>query len=262
MLNAIGFWIGDLRDQKLAAPQELVGAMPADQRARLGDYLAAGMTHEQYFGVSWCRFGCGISPSLMGSRDLTDGTWVWPEGLAHYVREHEIVLPDEFVRHALFSTTPALPVGKERDFVSRPREQVDYVFWHGWCSARRSQQLLDRLRAGMLIAEGLAAGDMAANRAHKIAALSSERGFAEANCHWRGCDQKALAGMYICADHYLGDEDPDPAGRMQAELKKILGELSGAVRTRRVRLIIANGRTSVLEHARMVAIKCSRVFRR
>jgi hypothetical protein len=35
-----------------------------------------------------------------GSRDLTDGTWVWPEGLAHYITTHDVILPDEFVEHA------------------------------------------------------------------------------------------------------------------------------------------------------------------
>ncbi|MFT5048691.1 MAG: hypothetical protein ACI8QZ_000078 [Chlamydiales bacterium] len=33
----------------------------------------------------------------MGSRCLTDGEWVWPEGLAHYVEAHHVRLPDEFL---------------------------------------------------------------------------------------------------------------------------------------------------------------------
>lgn len=35
----------------------------------------------------------------MGSRDLTDGTFVWPEGLAHYVERHDVKLPDHFLQH-------------------------------------------------------------------------------------------------------------------------------------------------------------------
>ena len=34
-----------------------------------------------------------------GNLDLTDGVYLWPEGLAHYVREHDVRLPDEFTEH-------------------------------------------------------------------------------------------------------------------------------------------------------------------
>ena len=33
----------------------------------------------------------------MGCSDLTDGVWVWPEGLVHYIEAHELVLPEEFL---------------------------------------------------------------------------------------------------------------------------------------------------------------------
>jgi hypothetical protein len=46
-------------------------------------------------GLSPCRL-CG---QLNGSAEYTDGTYVWPEGLAHYVMEHDVRLPDEFVSH-------------------------------------------------------------------------------------------------------------------------------------------------------------------
>ena len=35
-----------------------------------------------------------------GSLELTDGTYVWPEGLAHYVEQHGVKLPGEFLEHA------------------------------------------------------------------------------------------------------------------------------------------------------------------
>ena len=37
----------------------------------------------------------------MGASEFTDGTWAWPEGLAHFVENYDVQLPDEFVRHAL-----------------------------------------------------------------------------------------------------------------------------------------------------------------
>lgn len=38
---------------------------------------------------------------FMGCTTLTDGKYVWPEGLAHYVTAHAVRPPEEFVRHAL-----------------------------------------------------------------------------------------------------------------------------------------------------------------
>jgi len=58
-------------------------------------YLVRGRTLEQYRGLSPCRF-CGV---YLGSKELTDGTYCWPEGLAHYLAAHDVRLPDEFVTH-------------------------------------------------------------------------------------------------------------------------------------------------------------------
>jgi hypothetical protein len=30
---------------------------------------------------------------------LTDGVYLWPEGLAHYVREHSVTLPADVLAH-------------------------------------------------------------------------------------------------------------------------------------------------------------------
>jgi hypothetical protein len=36
-------------------------------------------------------------PIICGRAILTDGAWIWPAGLAHYVRRHHLRLPDELV---------------------------------------------------------------------------------------------------------------------------------------------------------------------
>ena len=36
----------------------------------------------------------------MGDQDFTDGVWIWPQGLAHYVDTHDAGLPDAFLQHA------------------------------------------------------------------------------------------------------------------------------------------------------------------
>lgn len=48
-----------------------------------------------YFGHSPCRF-CGKDN---GVADFTDKTYVWPEGFGHYLREHGVRPPLEFVAH-------------------------------------------------------------------------------------------------------------------------------------------------------------------
>jgi hypothetical protein len=37
---------------------------------------------------------------------MTDGVYCWPEGLAHYVKEHDVRLPDEFVTHVARAPKP------------------------------------------------------------------------------------------------------------------------------------------------------------
>jgi hypothetical protein len=241
MLKAVGYWITELQDEKLPAPQELVGVMPADQRARLADYLAAGMTQASYLGMSWCRFGCGVDFELMGSRDLTDDAWVWPEGLAHYVREHQVVLPDEFVAQALSRGTPVVAGWIQLDFERamqqvdspekppeprEPEESEDYTFWYHWCASRRSPQTLRRLRDARQRAESLMASDVAVERAKAIDTALAKHGISEATCLQKNCGEKALTGTYLCAEHYLGKPSPDPQHRMGNALHEILGDFS------------------------------------
>jgi hypothetical protein len=52
---------------------------------------------ESYLGDSICRF-CG---KHNGSADFSDGRHIWPEGLAHYLREHGVRPLPSFVRYAL-----------------------------------------------------------------------------------------------------------------------------------------------------------------
>lgn len=46
-------------------------------------------------GKSRCRF-CEVRN---GYREYSDGTFLWPEGLVHYLEEHDVRLPHEVVTH-------------------------------------------------------------------------------------------------------------------------------------------------------------------
>ena len=97
-------WIGYWRNESLKDfphPKDLVnpGWLDEEELVLLVEYLKSGKTFIQWKGLSYCRFQCGISVSKMGSKCKTDGDWVWPEGLFHYVQEHDVMLPEEFVSH-------------------------------------------------------------------------------------------------------------------------------------------------------------------
>jgi len=63
----------------------------ADKTARV---LEMGATFVQWRGPSSCRI-CGVRNE---AKCLTfDGTWVWPEGLAHYVQAHRVRLHSDFI---------------------------------------------------------------------------------------------------------------------------------------------------------------------
>jgi hypothetical protein len=173
--------------------------MPADERQTLVAYLRAGRVHKSYLGYSWCRFGCGIEWTRMGSRDLTDGSWVWPQGLAHYVAEHQITLPEQFVGHALRSTPVHQGIGE----LTGPGEassesfEVSDALWTQWASARRWPQVLEQLGE----ARRRTAAYHKAKWIERIEQLEREQGLSSEQCRWRDCRRSALAGTYVCAGH-------------------------------------------------------------
>ena len=163
ILIRIGLWHSSrLSTAGLPHPQGLVSpGWEPQRRALIVEYLRAGHAVRGN-GVSYCMFGCrsirwqrtdhstqGVrKPELdaesggppgfwigvdwgysTGCLELSDGMWLWPEGLAHYVNAHAVRLPDEFVNYAA-----------ARDF--RPPELetalngktvVEDEFWSDWC---------------------------------------------------------------------------------------------------------------------------------
>ena len=80
-------WPGDLVDPDWDPRERLVTVR----------YLKAGKVNYAYDGWSECRL-CG---KHNGGKDLTDGTWGWPDGYAHYVEDHGVRPPADFVNHVL-----------------------------------------------------------------------------------------------------------------------------------------------------------------
>jgi len=64
---------------------------------RVARYVDGCNAGEHYCGFSSCRL-CG---EFLGTCDRTDGAWVWPDMLSHYLRAHKVRLPDDFIRHVI-----------------------------------------------------------------------------------------------------------------------------------------------------------------
>lgn len=100
MLKRIGYW-QSVQHQELPDPTQFIDhGSTYELQEFLGDYLRRGFVARSFLGQSKCRV-CG---QLVGSLELSDGTFVWPEGLSHYVLEHGVRLPIEFARHAVSFT--------------------------------------------------------------------------------------------------------------------------------------------------------------
>ena len=97
VLVLIGCWRNETHPE-WPDPADLVDlAWDEDERHSAGLYLASGTTARTWMGRSTCRL-CG-QPN--GAADFADGSFIWPEGLAHYVSEHAVRLPRRIVDHAV-----------------------------------------------------------------------------------------------------------------------------------------------------------------
>ena len=193
-MKLIGYWIRSLCDDDFLPPQELIGDYDASTRNAIADYLDCGYQFAAYRGVSWCRFFCDHP---MGNRELTDGTWVWPEGLSHYVRDHSVRLLDSFVARACLPFRTAMQ--GENDL---PIETPDKSFWIAWCAANRSNSLKSQFQT----ARDNANAEASQIKAETIAEYEQTEGLSDTICQSSGCDNLALLGRALCASCILSPE--------------------------------------------------------
>ena len=131
-LDVLGFWFSPDAPSELPLPQRLVGGLGPGERAAVLAYLRAGTVLVTFPEPSFCRFACG--EAAMGTRDLTDGRWVWPEGLAHYVERHDVRLPPPFLAHAVAANGVVAPFR-----APKPRFGLyDRSAWLAWGRAERA----------------------------------------------------------------------------------------------------------------------------
>ncbi len=103
-LHAVGFWRSE-REPHLPDPNDHVDPHwnPTERTAAL-QYLQTQATGQLSMrGYSPCRI-CG---QRNGSREYSNNLMRWPQGLAHYIQDHNVRLPEETI--ALMTE----PVGDE-----------------------------------------------------------------------------------------------------------------------------------------------------
>lgn len=132
-LKLIGYWKSEDPDAGPAwpHPERLVDwNWHPESRERLIAYLRNAVRLAPYLGYSYCRFRGGPPDSLMGDAEMTDGVWVWPEGLVIYVEKYGVRLPEEFLTHAMHNKFQ-IPAGLDADVLGAL--PFDLSFWDDWC---------------------------------------------------------------------------------------------------------------------------------
>lgn len=91
--KALGYWDGE----RLHPKQWVDESWDPTERDLIIAYLQNGESKFRWRGCSWCRF----CECRNGSQCLTDGTYIWPQGFTHYLIEHGVKPPQEFIDHVL-----------------------------------------------------------------------------------------------------------------------------------------------------------------
>jgi hypothetical protein len=208
-LHLIGYWKNAL-DDAYPFPEELARESDPDVRDAAASYLDAGALFKQYRGLSTCRFGCA---DVGGSRELTDGAWVWPDTLGHYVRAHAITLPPDFVSDARRLRAPATSLD----------QKADPAHWVDWARTFRLPHV-DALVAEAKIA---VARTCEAAWYAEGARLAAEMGVGTLECVWAGCGRRALRSKAMCGRCIA--RKGDPLTELEAErdeLRRIAAQLA------------------------------------
>lgn len=93
----IGYWAGPGHTGLPPVTEFIDHSWDLSERKIVADYVAGGRRVEAFYGWSDCRF-CR-RPN--GTSDLGDDIYVWPEGFAHYLRDHGVKPDQAFIDHVL-----------------------------------------------------------------------------------------------------------------------------------------------------------------
>ena len=95
----IGYWKQRLNEKSdLPYPTSFIDLdWDEKERKAIIDYLDNGEIVARWRGWSNCR----ICNRMNGSVCKGDGVYQWPEGYSHYIKEHNVKPPQDFISHVL-----------------------------------------------------------------------------------------------------------------------------------------------------------------
>jgi hypothetical protein len=130
------FFFNDGRDSEYIWPQEISGKsiLTVEEKKWAVNYLKSGHVALRWKGYDDCR----ICKQTLGTKCLTDGTFIWPEKIEHYLEEHDILFPDEFVLHMNKQRWRISPQLKIKELSSN---NTDESFWMSWCKRNQDASL-------------------------------------------------------------------------------------------------------------------------
>ena len=99
-LIGIGYWKNPQNPQ-LPDPTKIVTTYKNSTiKDKIVNYLKKASIFVCTDGFSFCRFqNCEVDRWQMGTDCLTDGKYLWPSGFHHYIQDHNVSIPKEFISH-------------------------------------------------------------------------------------------------------------------------------------------------------------------
>jgi hypothetical protein len=95
----LGYWARNLKDNphNLPWPGDFIDLnWNPTERDLVVNYLERPWCTDFYYGFSPCR----LCKQLLASGDPFDGIYTWPKGFSHYLKQHNVKPPQEFIDHA------------------------------------------------------------------------------------------------------------------------------------------------------------------
>lgn len=128
-------------------------------RKKIADYLESGEILFSFLEILTCKFGCPVNHPVIYNRSLTDGVWVWPYEMIHFISQHSVDLPEEFVAHIENNAFVISMSSEIKDLVSRVNAnfidneglcRISYTIWDDWLKSKGEQEFLSKEPIGLV----------------------------------------------------------------------------------------------------------------
>lgn len=147
------------------------GSYDEEMKKNIIDYLNSGKVVYSMLEAFECKFGCSGKDVILYDNLITDGTWLWPAELIHYVSEHDFEVPISFLNHMknnefrvrfpgeLVETIRGMSVDS---FLDKKSVEVSYRLWDEWLEYKGQKEFLESERVGLVRkpAKSPSAGDL------------------------------------------------------------------------------------------------------